>query len=318
MRPFAALVLLLLVAPLALACGGGAEESAVRRGDLAFAADSLEEALAEYQLALRQGDGSGEVLARVAHTFALLGRVDPAAEFYRRAAEADPRFADQGAADLMHLAHRAEADNDRFRMATAVTRAQELRPGLGIGDLALPLARHFYRNGEFGRALPHYRRVLIEADTTPRILIEVGQAYEETGDCRQALVFFERFRAEAPAAQRGEADWHIGTCGYDVATELLAGARLAGGRGDLEEALRMINRTIEVGQPRHLLGQAWFHRGEILAELGDCGGAMDAFAEVRRLEPGGGGALANQARERYDAIRFGRGLGSLRGSHRCY
>lgn len=309
---------LLLILPLVAACGGGAEDSAVRRGDLAFAADSLEEALAEYQLALRQGDGGGEVLARVAHTFALLGRVDPAAEYYRLAAEADSRFADQGAADLMHLARQAEAGNDRFRMATAVTRAQELRPGLGIGDLALPLARHFYRNGEFGRALPHYRRVLIEADTTPRILIEVGQAYEETGDCRQALVFFERFRAEAPSGQRGEADWHIGTCGYDVATDLLAGARTAGGGSDLEEALRMINRTIEVGQPQHLLGQAWFHRGEILAELGDCGGAMDAFAQVRVLEPGGGGALANQARERFDAIRFGRGLGSLRDSHRCY
>ncbi len=312
-------ILPFLIAPfLLIACSGGSEESAVRRGDLAFAADSLEEALAEYQLALRQGDGSPEVLARVAHTFALLGRVDAAAEYYRLAAEADPSFADQGAADLMHLARRAQAANDRFRMATAVTQAQELRPGLGIGDLALPLARHFYRNGEFGRALPHYRRVLIEADTSPRILIEVGQAYEETGDCRQALIFFERFRAEAPSGQRGEADWHIGSCGFEVATDLLAEARTGGGGGVLEDALRMISRTIEVGQPQHLLGQAWFYRGEILAELGDCGGAMDAFAQVRVLEPGGGGALANQARERYDAIRFGRGLGALRGSQRCY
>ncbi|MEK9506385.1 tetratricopeptide repeat protein [Gaopeijia maritima] len=311
-------ILLLLVVAFAGACAAGTEDSAVRRGDVAFAADSLEEALAEYQLALRQGDGGPEVLARVAHTFALLGRVDPAAEYYRLAAEADERFADQGAADLMHLAREAEAGNDRFRMATAVTRAQELRPGLGLGDMALPLARHFYINGEFGRALPLYRRVLIEADTAPRILMEVGQAYEETGDCRQALLFFERFRAEASRAERVEADWHIGTCGFEVASDLLTAARRGGGTGNLEEALRMIDRTIEVGEPQHLLSQAWFNRGEILAALGDCSGAMDAFAEVRALEPGGAGALANMARERFDAIRFGRGLSSLRGSSGCY
>ncbi|MEK9500665.1 tetratricopeptide repeat protein [Gemmatimonadota bacterium DH-20] len=311
-------ILLLLVVAFAGACAAGTEDSAVRRGDVAFAADSLKEALAEYQLALRQGDGGPEVLARVAHTFALLGRVDPAAEYYRLAAEADERFADQGAADLMHLAREAEAGNDRFRMATAVTRAQELRPGLGLGDMALPLARHFYINGEFGRALPLYRRVLIEADTAPRILMEVGQAYEETGDCRQALLFFERFRAEASRAERVEADWHIGTCGFEVASDLLTAAQRGGGTGNLEEALRMIDRTIEVGEPQHLLSQAWFNRGEILAALGDCSGAMDAFAEVRALEPGGAGALANMARERFDAIRFGRGLSSLRGSSGCY
>lgn len=312
----ARIVLLLML--FAAACSGGAEDSAVRRGDVAFAADSLEEALAEYQLALRQGEDDANVLARVAHTFALLGRVDPAAEYYRLAADADSRFADQGAADLMHLARSAESGNDRFRMATAVLQAQELRPGLGLGDMALPLARHFFRNGEYGRALPLYRRVLVEADTAPRIHLEVGQAYEETGDCRQALLFFERFRAEAPSAERAEADWHIGTCGYAVATDLLDGSRSGAGTGTLEDALRMINRTIEVGQPQHLLSQAWFYRGEILADLGDCSGAMEAFAAVRSLEPGGEGALATQALDRFDAIRFGSGLASIRGTNSCY
>jgi len=302
----------------AAACTASTEESAVLRGDLAFAADSLEEALAEYQLAVRQGQDAAEVLARVAHTFALLGRVDPAADYYRRAAAEDAAYADQGAADLMHLARVAEAANDRFRMATAVTQALNLRPGLGLGDMALPLARHFYRNGEYGRALPLYRRVLIEADTAPRILLEIGEAYEETGDCRQALLFFERFRDEAPRGERSEADWHIGTCGYEIARELLTRSERGGGGSILEEANRMISRAIEVGEPRHLQSQAWFYRGEILAALGDCSGAMDAFAEVRRLEPGGAGALAGQALERYDAISFGRGLASLRGSTRCY
>ena len=310
--------LLVVLGAWAGACTPPVEDTAIRRGDRAFAADSLDEALAEYQLAVRQGEDSPEVLARVAHTFARLGRVDPAADFYRRAAESDQSYADQGAADLMHLAREAQEGNDRFRMATAVVQALELRPGLGLGDLALPLARHFFRNGEYGRALPLYRRVLVAADTAPRILFEVGQAYEETGDCRQALLFFERFRAEAPRDQRSEADWHIGTCGFEIARGLLARSDRAGGGADLDEALRMINRTIAVGVPRPLQAQAWFHRGEILATLGDCAGAMDAFDQVGSLELGGAGALASQARARYDAILFGRGLSSLRSSNRCY
>ena len=80
----------------------------------------------------------------------------------------------------------------------------------------------------------------------------------------------------------------------------------------------MVDRVIAVGQPRQRLSQAWFYKGEVLAALGDCTGAMDAFNSVRRLEPGGAGALAAQAKERYDAIYFGRGLESLRGSNRCY
>lgn len=309
---------IVLAAVLAVACSAPVEESAVRRGDRAFAADSLEEALAEYQLAVRQGEESPAVLARVAHTFALLGRVDPAADYYRMAAARDARYADQGAADLMHLAKEAEAGNDRFRMATAVMQALELRPGLGLGDMALPLARHYYQNGEYGRALPLYRRVLVEADTAPRILFEIGEAYEETGDCRQALLFFERFKDEAPRAQRTDADWYIGSCAFNVARGLLGASERSRSTDELEDALRMIDRAIAVGEPRHLQSQAWFYRGEALAALGDCTGAMDAFAAVLRLEPGGAGALATQAKERYDAIRFGRGLASLRGSNRCY
>lgn len=304
-----------LLAPLASCVDRDTEDTAMRRGDVAFAADSLGEALAEYRLAVRQGSEDPALLARVAHTYVELGRVDEAASFYRLATDLDPAWGDQAAADLMHLAHAATGRRDRFLLATAVEEALAFRPGLGLGDLALPLARHYAQNGEFGRALPLYDRVLAAADTLPVVLFEIGQAHEEVGDCRQALLHFERYREAARRPERDQVDWYIGTCAYELARELRASPQ---SEEDLEEALGFVTRAIEVGEPRNIQGRAWFDRGEILAELGACDAAMEAFAQVRIVEPVAGGALVDRAQDRFDAIRFGRGLGRFRRERGCY
>lgn len=317
-RSLGALPVLVL---LALAgCGSEADVGAVQRGDHYFAADSLSQALAEYRLAVRQEGEQPELLARVAHTYARLGRVDPAAEFYTRAAARDGRWADQGAVDLMGIAAEAARTGDRFLMATAVSRALELRPGLGLGDMALPLARHFFRNGEYGPALPLYQQVLAGNDTTPEILFEVGQAHQEIGDCAQALFFFERFSDEAPRRERSRADWFIGTCSFEVARELRAQADRAPepDPARLEEALQLVDRTLDVAEPRNIQGPAWFERGEILAVLGDCDGALEAFNRVRSVELSANSAVATRALERIDLLRFGRGLNQLRSDGSCY
>ena len=302
------------------ACGDQTEAGPVQRGDNFFAADSIEQALAEYRLAVRQQGEAPELLARVAHTYALLGRVDPAADFYGRAASRDPRWADQGAIDLMNLARDAASSGDRFLMATAVSRALELQPGLGLGDMALPLARHLFRNGEYGPALPLYQQALARADTTPDILFEVGQAHQEIGDCRQGLYFFERFSEEAPRAERSRANWFIGTCSFEVARELRARADGAVEPDPvlLEEALVLVDRTIDVGEPRNIQGLAWFERGELLAVLGDCDGALEAFSRVRAVEVSANSSVAARALERIDLLRFGRGLKQLRSDGSCY
>lgn len=316
LRPVLAVTLIGIWVALSGCFDAGAEDNAVQRGDIAFAADSLEEALAEYRLAVRQGNDDAPTLARVAHTYVRLGRVDEATDFYRQAASADSSWADQAAADLLHLAREAEARRDRFLMAKAVQDALELRPGLGIGELDLALARHHVQNGEYGRALPLYQRALARADSVPRILFEIGQAHEEIGDCRRALLHFERYREVAPRAERSEIDWYIGSCALDVARGLRASATRS--HSDLEEALVLVNRAIDVGQPQNLQGQAWFERGEILASLGACDEAMESFAQVRFVEPGGSGALVNRAQDRFDLIKFGRGLDRFRSDGACY
>ncbi|MEX2471575.1 MAG: tetratricopeptide repeat protein [Gemmatimonadota bacterium] len=295
------------------ACSTADDESAVQRGDINFAVGRLEDALAEYRLAVRQGADDPAVQARVAHTYARLGRVDLAAENYRTAVSLDAGLANQALSDLMRMAREAQLSGDRFAMATAVEAALALEPTVGVGDIALPLARHYFQNGEYGQALPFYQIAMAEMrDSTPDIVFEVGQAYEEIGDCEHALVFFERFRERVRPWERAEVDWYIGTCSFNVARDLLA--RSTAGEQEMERALTLLDRALEVGEPRNIQARAWFEKGETLADLGRCEEAMEAYAQVRYADQAG--ALIDRAQAAFDEIRFGRGLESFRGG-RC-
>jgi tetratricopeptide (TPR) repeat protein len=309
--PFRVLAAALLALVTTACAPRGTEESAVRRGDEAFARDSLEEALAEYRLAIRQGAQDPEVLSRVAHTFISMGRVEEATEFYVRAAARDPRWGDMGVADLVRVARDAAGRNDRFQMASAMEAARRLRPGLSAPDLTLPLARHYLQVGEYGRAIPLFQRALDEdEESSPDLVFEVGEAHREVDDCRSALIFFDEYQRIAPDEDRFRANWNIGDCSLRVAREL----RERGTRVDLEEALLYLNRAINAGEPRSVQGQAWFDRGEIQSLLGDCSGALDSFNQVKFYESSSSPMVTRAERRTLD-IQVGRGLVELRG--RC-
>ena len=300
---------------LVAACGQGTtEQTSVRRGDQAFAEGKYDAALAEYRLAVRQGADDAATLARVAHTYAVLNRVDDAGAFYVDATAKDSSFQDQAVSDLMVMAKDARARQDRFAMASAVETAMRLRPGLGVSDMSLDLARHYFQNGEYGRALPLYQKALAEVgdSATSEIVFEVGQAYEEVGDCRHALLYFERFRQMVRPWQRGEVDWYIGTCAFNMARDVRTTHDTT--EEDLQAALANIDRTLELGEPRNIQAQAWFEKGNILSDLGECQAAMDAYARVRTADAAG--SLVDRAQALFDEIRFGRGLEDLRGG-RC-
>ena len=277
----------------------GAEGEALRRGDEAFARGDLTEALAEYRLALAQGGDDVDALLRAAHAYAWIGRVDEAREYYGRAVELDPELADLAASDLLRVARAAIGRQDGIAAAAAVEAAMELKPGVSLTGISLPLARHFARIGRYGQALPFFQKALRETVSDYDVVFEMALAHEELGDCRRALVFFEQIRSEVTPAQRSEVDWNIGNCSGDLAEEARA-------EDDLDEALRLYQATIELGEPRNRLAQAWFEIGEILVSRGECSAAVVAFDQVPRQDLPGG-FMVDRARARVDEIRFRRG-----------
>lgn len=307
---FAALSVLLGAA---VACSPSVgEQNAIERGDRLFARGQLEEALAEYRLALLQGREDAEVYGRVAHTYARLARVDDAADHYAEAAARDSTWADQAVSDLVELARRAADRNDLYGVASAMQRALEFRPGLSVGELALPIARHYARSGEYGRALPFFQRALaaVPADSAADVMYETAVAYEEIGDCGRAVVFFAQYREVTPPSRRADVDWHLGNCSFRHGRELLQ-------EGRLESALRHLETTIEIGEPRSVLSQAHYERGRILSMLGACAEAAEAYRQVAATDVAGTGSLVSRAQRRIDEIRFGGHLEEFRPEARC-
>lgn len=288
-------LLILGAALLLVGCGEAREEEIVRRGDQAFARGDLDEAQAEYRLALRRGHESAGIWARLGHTSAEQGRITEARDNYLRAAELDPAMGELGAADLIGVARRAAERQDRVTAATAVVAAEELSPGITIEGLALPLARYFDQEGDHEQALLMYQRAVREGGETPSVVFEMAVALAEMDDCQGALPHFARVRSRLNATQRTEADWRGGNCALELATSAMAA-------GDAEGALRYYRETISLGEPSARIGEVWMEIAEIHAARGECASAIEALdqALARDLT----GAMRSRARERIDDITF--------------
>ena len=286
----------------AFGCGTDpAEETAQLRGDRAFAGGDYEEALAEYRLSLLREDPGTEGTVRAAHAYAVLGRVDEARSLYEEAARQDSLYADQAVSDLVAVAKRAYAHGDSYGTASAIEAAQHFRPGVVVEELALPLARHYSETGQNARARPLYLRALGTDPTNPDIVFETALAHKEIGDCESALVYFDQFKTLAPRRE-AETRWHVGRCSFQVSRERRD-------QGAVAEAIRYLDVVLELKEPRTDLPQAYFDKAEILAELGDCAAALEAYRAVSSAGGTGLGALVRRALDRIDEIRFGGGGG---------
>jgi tetratricopeptide (TPR) repeat protein len=294
------IVVTIFLLPIFTACfSSGGEEYSVLRGDEAAARGDMDAALAEYSLAVRQGSEDASTLARVAHTYVEVGRIDEAGEFYHKAVEQDDYYTDQAVSDMIFLARAAQDRDDFFGLASAMETAMSFRAGIIIRGMVLPLARHYFGAGEYATALPYYQYAIsgMGEDTIPEVLFEAASAYDEVDDCRRALLYYEQYRRMISRWHRGEVDWKIGSCSLRIAQELRMSNKD-------EEALLHIERTIAMGEPRSLQAVAYFEMGESLSDLGRCEDAMDAFLQVQRVDQTGSSPLVKRAQWRYDELRF--------------
>ncbi|NIR42505.1 MAG: tetratricopeptide repeat protein [Gemmatimonadetes bacterium] len=281
------------------ACRGDVRDHLLA-GDRLLGADRPQEAIAEYQVALRQRGEQADVLLRLAHGYAHLDRLDEASDYYSRLLAIDSAYADQAVADFLGLAERALQQRDRARMSRALQQVEAIQPGNVPEDLALPFARYHYELREHAEALPFYLSVLAATPDSvePAVLYELAGVYYELGECEQALVHYRAFIRTRPGReQRNDARWHAGQCAY----ELAQADRLA---GRPSEALEKLDLVIALGSPQALLDDAWFDRGEILFALGEFDEAVNSFQNVLDLNPTRTGRLVRAAEDRIRSIRY--------------
>lgn len=299
-------ILALALLVLGGACADPAEQS-VRRGDRLLGAGDVDEAIAEYRLAIRQGGETPDKLVRLGNAYAIRGDADEALRHYELLLSTDSTYRYQMAGDLIDLGRSAMARGNRESMARAVRPLLDMGIGLVPVDLRLAVARHYWEDGDYVRALPLYLSVLSEAGVDdpengppPSVFYEAGRAYEELGGCLESLEYFRRY-LDAAGPRAGEvpsARWHYGSCLFEVAE-----ANHAAGRPGA--ALENLDRMIRLGVPQTLLDRAHFLRGELLMALGEDARALAAYEEVLRMNPARSGPLVQRAEARIRQIRFG-------------
>ncbi len=263
-------------------------------------AGRAEAAMAEYQVTLRRRGEDTDILRRLAHGYARLGRLNEATEYYSRLLARDSSFADQAIADFLRMARQARERDDRARVARALEQVEAIRSGAVPDDLALPFARYYYELGDYANALPFYLSVVAASPDSvdPLVDYELARSYKELGECNRAL---RHFRTFLETRRRGEtaadARWHAGQCAYRLAEE----AQLD---GRPEEALEMLDLVIGLGSPQALLDDAWFVRGELLFGLGRFEDAVAAYERVLELNPSRTGRRVRLAEDRIRSIRY--------------
>jgi tetratricopeptide (TPR) repeat protein len=295
---------------LALAAGAGLvacqdNETAIMRGDRLWADSAFDAAVAEYRLAVAQRDDD-HARSRLAHAYARTGRYTEAASVYQDLLPRNPQLVDQAVFDFLHLADRASRRGDVYTASVALDAALQLRPEIAAPGYILPVARFHRQRGESDRAREYYLRAMttMPPDSAPLVLYELGVLHEEDGQCDVAVDYLGAFRQQARADEPrwrtlvAEARWHMGSCSFRL-------ARTAREDGAPAEALAHLDLVVALGEPEHLLDQAWMDRADLLYDMGRLDDALEAYRRVIERSPTRAGPLVDRAQRRIDEIRFG-------------
>jgi tetratricopeptide (TPR) repeat protein len=295
---------------LAVAAGGALvacqdNETAIMRGDRLWADSAYDAAVAEYRLAVAQRDDD-YARSRLAHAYARTGRYTEAASLYQELLPRNPQLMDQAVFDFLHLAGRASRRGDTYTASVALDAALQLRPEIAAPGFILPVARFHRQRGQTDRAREYYVRAMttMPPDSAPLVLYELGVLHEEAGQCDVAVDYLGAFREQARADERrwrtliGEARWHMGSCSFRL-------ARTAREEDAHARALAHLDMVVTLGEPEHLLDQAWLDRADLLYEMGRLDEALESYRRVIERSPTRTGPLVERAQRRIDEIRFG-------------
>lgn len=296
----------LLALAVALPMAGCADnETAISRGDRLWADSAYDAALAEYRLAVAQRDDD-HARARLAHAHSRMGQLPEMRSLYQDLLPANPALVDQAVYNFLHVGERAMRRGDVYSATVALDAAFQLRPELSPPRYILPVARFHRQRGAADRAESYYIRALtvMPADSAPQVLYELGELHEESGRCDVAVGYFSAFQVQARQDERrwralvGEARWHLGNCSFRLARESRE-------RGEVTAALGHLETMLRLGEPSHLIDQAWMDRAETLYAIGRFDEALEAYRTVIDRSPTRTGPLVERAQRRIDDIRFG-------------
>ncbi|MGH7512710.1 MAG: hypothetical protein ACREOQ_07290 [Gemmatimonadales bacterium] len=253
-----------LAAALAAACGGGADHE--RLGDRAYGEARYDDAVAEYQQAVR-GRPDAVRYAKLGAAALHAGQLRESAEAYVRMAGDDPTRRAEAAEGLEGVARLAEREDNADVLQEVVAGLQAVDPDRGTGRYAQSLVhRPDLDTADLVALLPAALASGATPETVDSLLLLYGRILQATAGCGQALLQFRAvLRRSLDSVTRAPARQGAAECAFTLGERADSAGRLEDAALWFAESAR-VDSTTPTGR-RALLGYgaARLAQGDTLA-----------------------------------------------------
>jgi tetratricopeptide (TPR) repeat protein len=263
---------LALAAALGPACGGGFDHE--RLGDRAYGDGRFDEAVSEYQEAVRARPDAVR-LAKLGAAALHAGQLREGVEAYVRMAGDDPTRREEAAAGLEALARLAERDGNADVLQDVIAGLAAVDPERSTGEYALFLVQNGRPDtADLVALLPGALAAAGAPETVDSLLIRYGRALQATAGCGQALLQFRAvLRRSQDSVSRRAARDGAADCAYELGERADSGGRTQEAALWFAEAAR-VDSTTPTGR------RALLRYGASRLEQGDTLAAALAFQTV--------------------------------------
>ena len=279
-------------------CAGAAADHEAL-GDEAYVERRYDEALAEFQVALRQGSSGGDLRWKAAMAALNARELGEAVIQFRALADEDPDRRVIAADGLERVARAASLEGNGATLQAALDARRAVAPGRGLRTFALEAAVGLGEDLSPAEALS-VAASAPDARLQDSLMYGYGVALARVNRCEEGIPVFESLlRRRRELSIQSQARVRAANCALGL-------GRREHNRGSPDEAEKWFCRTIELGNNNYAARVAYLGLGDVWFSRGDYMGAREAFQKAR--------AGASPTDSIYH--RASRGLDRLRGFDR--
>lgn len=251
----------------------------------------------------RGGERTPELLFATGRSMLRLGNEADAADCFAETYSIDSTWASRIAEELRQEALSSFAQGLEARGRRFILRAIGYSGEIDFGEHDAVAGSLLLERRDFDGAIRYLASYLAgHPDTagTAAVMLELGEAYEGSGQTLRAIELYTSFGERFPKSRmRSTATYRLETLLLESGEEMITG-------GAHDEARRILERLAAGGDNPLVREKANFLLGEIAEAEGDTERALRHYWEVVHLNPGSSGRLVERAKERIEYLETNR------------
>ncbi|MDD3643117.1 MAG: tetratricopeptide repeat protein [Candidatus Krumholzibacteria bacterium] len=247
----------------------------------------------------RGGERTPELLFVTGKAMLRLGNEADASDCFAEAYSIDSTWAPRIAQELRAEALSSFGEGLAARGQRFILLAIGYRAEIDFGQYDAVAGTLLLERGDFDGAIKYLGRYLAShPDTagTASVMLDLGAAYEGTGETLRAIELYTEFRERYPKSRLGStATYRLETLLLESGEEMITG-------GDRDEARRILEQLVAGGDNPLVREKSNFLLGEIAEADLDIERALRYYREVVHLNLGSSGRLVERAKERIERL----------------